>query len=110
MKAIRARWIQHRIWVIANRSKVLIEMPRWYLAVQTMLSTFIAVMLSTTLISATPVFIEAYSHSPGWLYLIASIWLTLLWVMFLFALIASQAHGRALGELLFNSPVNRNSQ
>lgn len=105
MKTIRARWTQYRIWAKANRSKALLEMPPWYLAVQALLSTFMAAMLSTTLIPAMPVFIEAYDHTPGWLYLLVGIWFTLLWAMFLLALIASQSHGRALGDLLFNSPV-----
>ena len=105
MKKIRARWTQYRLWAKANRSKELKEMPRWYLVVQALLSTFIAAMLSTILIPATPVFIQAFDRTAGWLYLLIGIWFAAFWFVFLFAFIVSQTHGRALGDLLFNSPV-----
>ena len=94
------RWLA---WRIANTLKPLRQMPVPYLMFMTATSSFVVMLGSPMLISAIPALIEKVGPTAPW-YITLTLSLYLLaWGSIIgMAAVIATAHGRALGDRLFN--------
>lgn len=106
-KSLRQRaaivWQRYSAWAERNRQKELKAMPALYLFTSFAFSTFLATVCATKLGPVTIKLLELEAWPVEvWPLLVL---VGLFWVIFLFALLISQSHVRALADKFFNSPT-----
>ena len=104
MQVFRKRWLRYRAWARANTTKELKQMHAPYLFAQFVLATFVSTMLPTILVPSTKLLLEVLSKPMPWQGWLIGLLLAAWWLLQAGALLVALAHGRALGDKLFNTP------
>lgn len=101
IRAAFARWAVLRADYALRQ---LVDMPVYYLVIMAGLSGAVVALLSPRASKATEVYEQLLSIAPWYVSTTIGLWLFSAWVLVGLCALTAAAHGRALGERLFNPP------